>query len=131
MGPMLDPIQEGRQLTAVLEDAYYRFVAKLPADYGPTLGFPRDNLSWYSFPQLWGSTACGHGGIGGCAMTSAQTVIVVCSGFHDAAVYTDYRFQQWLDDSDPGFPYAMYNLQVPNAYKHPTQSPRSQALHPV
>ena len=30
----------------------------------------------YSFPQTWGSTALGFGGVGGQAMTTAQTVIV-------------------------------------------------------
>lgn len=31
----------------------------------------------YSFPQTWGSTALGFGGLGGAAMTTAQTVVVV------------------------------------------------------
>lgn len=30
----------------------------------------------YSFPQTWGSTALGYGGIGGSAMTSAQTIVL-------------------------------------------------------
>jgi hypothetical protein len=30
----------------------------------------------YSFPQGWGSTALGYGGIGGQAMTSAQTIVL-------------------------------------------------------
>ena len=117
MGSVIDPIREGNQLTRVLEDAHSRFTAKLPPNYRTWLTY--EDLSWYSFSQLWGSTACGHGGIGGCAMTPAQTVIVVCSGFHEAAIYTDYRFQQWLDDSEPEFPRAILNLRVPDARKHP------------
>lgn len=39
----------------------------------------------YSFPQGWGSTALGFGGIGGQSITQAQTTIVI-SGC-DAAVY--------------------------------------------
>lgn len=41
----------------------------------------------YSFPQGWGSTALGYGGIGGQAMTSAQTIVLydVCEGI--ARVY--------------------------------------------
>lgn len=31
----------------------------------------------YHFPQVWGSTALGFGGIGGQAMTSAYTTVVV------------------------------------------------------
>lgn len=41
--------------------------------------FKRGNpwgLDWYAFPQTWSSTALGFGGIGGAAMTRAQTVIV-------------------------------------------------------
>lgn len=33
-------------------------------------------MDWFAFPQTWGSTALGFGGIGGCAMTTAQTVII-------------------------------------------------------
>jgi hypothetical protein len=39
----------------------------------------------YSFPQCWGSTALGFGGIGGQAMSSAQTTVVI-SGY-SAAIY--------------------------------------------
>lgn len=34
------------------------------------------DLEWEAWGQTWGSTALGYGGIGGCAMTHAQTVIV-------------------------------------------------------
>lgn len=34
------------------------------------------HVDWYAFPQMWGSTALGFGGIGGCVMTTAQTVVV-------------------------------------------------------
>jgi predicted phage tail protein len=37
------------------------------------------------FPETWGSTALGFGGIGGSAMTAAYTVIVICEPH--AAVY--------------------------------------------
>ena len=33
-------------------------------------------VDMYMFPQMWGSTALGFGGIGGQAMTTASTVIV-------------------------------------------------------
>lgn len=33
-------------------------------------------MDWYAFPQMWGSTALGFGGIGGQAMTTAQTVVI-------------------------------------------------------
>ena len=34
------------------------------------------DIEMYMFPQTWGSTALGFGGIGGQAMTSAYTVVV-------------------------------------------------------
>lgn len=39
------------------------------------------------FPQTWGSTALGYGGIGGQAVTVAYTVIVRCKYTSFAAVY--------------------------------------------
>lgn len=39
------------------------------------------------FRQLWGSTALGYGGIGGQAMTNADTIIVKCDHTGYAAVY--------------------------------------------
>lgn len=40
-----------------------------------------------AFPQLWGSTALGFGGIGGSAMTTAYTVVVESSVVGQRAVY--------------------------------------------
>jgi hypothetical protein len=34
------------------------------------------------FPQLWGSTALGYGGIGGSAMTSAYTIIITYHNYY-------------------------------------------------
>lgn len=44
-----------------------------------------------SFPQLWGSTALGHGGMGGAAMTTAQTTVVMMKSPAAAAVYFGAR----------------------------------------
>ena len=50
-----------------------------------------DDIQVYSFPQQWGSTALGFGGVGGAAMTTAQTVVVV--GYNrDACVYFGGQF---------------------------------------
>lgn len=43
----------------------------------------------YSFPQVWGSTALGFGGMGGSAMTSAQTTVIFSE--LDVAVYFSRR----------------------------------------
>ena len=37
-----------------------------------------DECEVYSWPQTWGSTALGFGGMGGAAMTTAQTTLVRC-----------------------------------------------------
>lgn len=39
------------------------------------------------FPQVWGSTALGYGGLGGCAMTTAYTVVVEAAVVRTRAVY--------------------------------------------
>lgn len=47
-------------------------------------------LDWWAFPQSWASTALGFGGIGGQAITTAQTV-VVRGPAGDCAVYFGTR----------------------------------------
>lgn len=44
------------------------------------------------FPQTWGSTALGFGGVGGQAITGAYTVIVECHRTGNRAVYFGGRF---------------------------------------
>ena len=41
----------------------------------------------YTFPQMWGSTALGYDGIGGSAMTTAQTIVLCCKHLGFARVY--------------------------------------------
>ena len=50
------------------------------------------------FPQTWGSTALGFGGIGGAAMTSAYTVIVTYANHN--AVYFSGRLAYVVDLSN-------------------------------
>ena len=70
---------DGRLLNGVLADAAERF------------GTPEWNLQWWAFPETWPSTSLGFGGMGGQALTTAQTV-VVCDGIGRAAVYWGGRF---------------------------------------
>lgn len=55
-----------------------------------------DELEVYLFPQTWGSTALGYGGIGGSAMTTAYTVVVMCINdvcvYFGASGYLAYKF---------------------------------------
>ena len=41
----------------------------------------------HSFPQAWGSGCLGFGGIGGQAITTAQTTVIYCPGNGSACVY--------------------------------------------
>lgn len=56
----------------------------------------------YSFEQSWASTACGHGGIGGSAITSAQTFVfnVQTGGWY---VYQGGRFSYHVDQPNDQF----------------------------
>ncbi len=53
------------------------------------------------FLHTWGSTALGFGGIGGCAMTSAYTTVVMRG--HDAAVYFAGRHAYTVRSDGPNF----------------------------
>lgn len=54
-------------------------------------------ITCYHFPQTWGSTALGFGGMGGAAMTSAITSVVLCHGV--AAVFFGGRHAYTVRDS--------------------------------
>lgn len=49
-----------------------------------------DDVEVFHFPQMWGSTALGFGGMGGAAMTKAYTTVVVLKQ-KVAAVFFDGR----------------------------------------
>lgn len=55
----------------------------------------------YSFPQTWSSTALGFGGIGGQAITSAQTTVVICG--NEACVYFGGRFAYKVENTKDEF----------------------------
>lgn len=60
-----------------------------------------DEVEVYSFPQTWGSTALGFGGIDGQAMTTAQTTVCICG--NSAAVYFGRRLAYKVDKINIGF----------------------------
>jgi hypothetical protein len=47
----------------------------------------RDFGVYAMFPQTWGSTALGHGGVGGAAVTTAYTVVLECYHTQEFLVY--------------------------------------------
>lgn len=64
-----------------------------------------NDVEIYSFPQTWGSTALGFGGIGGQAFTVAQTTI--CFEFLNskeiASVYFGKRFAYKVENPNENF----------------------------
>lgn len=61
-----------------------------------------DDLDVYAFPQTWGSTALGHGGIGGAAISSALTVVVGMKRYY-YCVYFGGRLAYKVFNPSPNF----------------------------
>lgn len=57
---------------------------RIPATRRPTT---RDFGVYSMFTQTWGSTALGHGGMGGASMTTAYTVVLECYHTQEFLVY--------------------------------------------
>lgn len=51
-----------------------------------------DDIEVYAFPQVWSSTALGFGGIGGQAISSANTVVLVADHLDLAYVFFNSGF---------------------------------------
>ncbi len=59
------------------------------------------DLEWEAWPQRWGSTALGYSGIGGQAITTAQTVVVTCPSLcYQAAVFFGGPHLAYIADID-------------------------------
>jgi hypothetical protein len=67
---------------------------RVPARRRPTT---RDFGVYAMFPQTWGSTALGHGGMGGAAMTTAYTVVLECYATQEFLVYFGGEFCYKVD----------------------------------
>lgn len=62
---------------------------RIPARRRPTT---RDFGVYAMFPQTWGSTALGHGGMGGAAVTDAYTIVLECHATQELLVYFGGNF---------------------------------------
>jgi len=63
-----------------------------------------DEIQVYAmFPQVWGSTALGFGGIGGQALTTAYTIVLYCSQIGKFYVYIGGRFAYDVDHRSSKF----------------------------
>ena len=84
---MSDPIQS---LLMAYHKAILSDLTKLPHPKRATLmEIDPNQLEVYHFPQMWGSTALGFGGIGGQAMTTAYTTVITYG--IEAVVYFNGR----------------------------------------
>ena len=52
----------------------------------------RDYGVYAMFPQTWGSTALGHGGVGGASMSTAYTIVLECQHTGEFLVYFGSSF---------------------------------------
>lgn len=57
-----------------------------------------EDVHVYYFPQTWGGTQLGFGGIGGAAITTAPTLIVCGPSHDDFVVYFGGRFAYYVTD---------------------------------
>lgn len=54
-----------------------------------------DYFEWYSWPQMFGSTAGPHGGIGGAACTNFQVFLFYNLEKHIGWMYCDGVWKEW------------------------------------
>lgn len=99
-------------LTPVVEDAAERFEQTREDSNGVNI---RQYLQVFSWPQLWGSTSCGFGGISGAAMTTAQTIVVKCMGVNTVLVYHNNKFAYSVDKPNKEFHGCFNKKQLPGA----------------
>lgn len=79
-----------RQLTAGT-------LPKVIEDVRPNL----EDFDVFMYPQMWGSTALGFGGMGGASIRQANTVAIVCRKVRTAAIYFAGQHAYNVDLTDP------------------------------
>ncbi len=80
-----------------------KIVALLFPKYGETdWEYRRSAINIYVFPQTWGSTSCG-GGIGGAAVTTANTTVFLSNNRDRAAVFINDQFRYLVEHCSDEF----------------------------
>jgi hypothetical protein len=74
------------------------------------------NIDVYSFPQLWGSTTCGFGGVGGCAMTRAQTIVLISDCRSKVAVFIHGKLAYKINKPNKKFFQDLSQFELVGAY---------------
>lgn len=93
MGNQLTRI--AREILAIEEDLPYRF------DYKKQDRVSINDFELYTFDQVWGSTALGFGGVGGQAMTTARTYVLVPEdGVQNCFIYFAGKYAYEVPYSD-------------------------------
>jgi len=81
--------------------------AEIPEEFHVINHIPQTDYDLYvhlMFPQTWGSTALGFGGMGGAAITSAYTIIISSNlSPNRYAVYFNGRYAYTLDNPNDNF----------------------------
>lgn len=78
----------------------------------------RDDIDVYVFPQTWGNTALGYGGVGGSAMTSDSTIVLHAQYLNVVRVYFGCkRLAYQIKDPDQIFFKDLYRCDLADASK--------------
>lgn len=72
---------------------------------------------FYMFPQMWGSTTLGFGGVGGCAMTQAYTVVVWNRVLEYSFVFFDGRLAYAVKSPNEKFLNDLRSFDMTECYK--------------
>lgn len=98
----------GKEISFVAKDAFQRFTA-----VGVVGLFDESELEFSVFAQLWGSTSLGFGGMGGSAMTTAYTYVVMGPHRQGAMVYFAGRFAYYVKNPSDFFNDCFVKRQMP------------------
>lgn len=102
------------QMSAAMYSAIFKDLPDVEYEYRSTrqvldkeAGTPKkrrpyaDEVEVVMFPQMWGSTALGFGGMGGAAMTKAYTTVVFGNSNQSVCVYFGTRLAYAIDKDIP------------------------------
>lgn len=77
-----------------------------------------EDVSWYSWPQLWGNATCGFGGVGASIITRAQTVAIEDEETNAIAVYHAGRYAYTVKSPSKKFWELVSDFNLPGVNGH-------------
>jgi hypothetical protein len=110
----------GQKLDRVIEDALERYrtapeLAPFRALYGKNFRIFPGDLGVVMFPQMWGDTSCGFGGMAGQGFSSAYTVVLTDENAGIIFVYINSRFAYLVTRPSDYFHECMREQRFPGA----------------